>query len=128
MMLKIQILNHYVEMEEDHMKQTLRVNSQEYFLDRILFFFLDQAAENNGTHGMPVEDFQKIILDQHNNYRRAMCANNLENDEDLHRIAETRAHSRANENEPPIPDDYNENIFESDTGDPSKITGIEKFL
>ncbi len=52
-----------------------------------------------------------------------MCAKNLENDEDLHRIAEQRAHSEANGQRLPLPNDYNENVFEIDTGDPSNITG-----
>jgi hypothetical protein len=51
-----------------------------------------------------------------------MCAENLESDDDLHRIAEERAHSKANEKDLPLPDEYNENIFELDTGDPSQIT------
>ncbi len=94
-----------------------------------MFLYLDQAAETNGTHGMPVEDFQQIILEQHNIYRRQMCANDLENDEDLHRIAEERAHNKANGKEPLLPDDYNENVYEHDTGDPSKITGkINRFI
>jgi len=58
-----------------------------------------------------------------------MCANDLENDEDLHRIAEERAHNKANGKEPLLPDDYNENVYEHDTGDPSKITGkINRFI
>jgi hypothetical protein len=86
-------------------------------------FRIDYAAENNAAHGLPIEDFQKNILDQHNLYRRQTCANDLETDEDLHRIAEERAHSEANEKKLPLPDDYNENVYEYDTGDPSKITG-----
>jgi hypothetical protein len=83
----------------------------------------DYAAENNAIHGVPIEDFQQSILDQHNLYRRQTCANDLETDQDLHRIAEERAHNEANGKKLALPDDYNENVYEHDTGDPSKITG-----
>lgn len=105
---------------------THEANSQSKIKHHFFFkyiFYLDQAAENNGTHGISVEDFQQSILDQHNIYRRQMCANDLQNDESTHRIAEERAHSKANGNKPSLPNDYNENVFEYDTGDPSKITG-----
>jgi hypothetical protein len=52
-----------------------------------------------------------------------MCANDLQNDEELHRIAETIAHNKANGVQTARSNDYNENDFDLDTGDPSKITG-----
>jgi len=114
-------------MEEEHMKQVLKVNTKLIFFFKYIFH-LDYAAETNATHGIPVEDFQQIVLNQHNIYRREMCANDLENDENLHRIAEQRVHNKANGKEIPLPDDYNENVYIHDTGDPSKITGENNLL
>ena len=86
------------------------------------FSRLDYAAENNATHGVPIDDFQQMILADHNKCRRQACANELQEDDELHREAMKRAHSLANGHLLPLPDDYNENVFELDTGDPSKIT------
>ncbi|UJR32144.1 hypothetical protein I4U23_019611 [Adineta vaga] len=63
-----------------------------------------------------------MILDEHNKYRRQSCADNLQEDDELHAEAMKRAHSLANGHVLPLPDEYNENDFEIDTGDPSKIT------
>ncbi|CAF0890462.1 unnamed protein product [Rotaria sordida] len=81
------------------------------------------AAETNGTHGIPIEEFQQVVLDQHNKYRTQMKANKLQNNNDLHEKAQIRAHAEANEQPIQLSNDYNENIFVVDTGDPSKITG-----
>lgn len=86
------------------------------------FILLDYAAENNAVHGTRIEDFQQMILEKHNIYRKEACANPVETDESLHRIAEERAHSEANGRKLPLPNDYNENVYEHDTGDPSLIT------
>ncbi|CAF0765908.1 unnamed protein product [Adineta ricciae] len=80
------------------------------------------AAENNATHGVPIDDFQQMILADHNKCRRQTCASDLQEDDELHREAMKRAHSLANGHMLPLPDDYNENVFELDTGDPSKVT------
>lgn len=64
-----------------------------------------------------------MILDAHNKYRHQMCANDLQNDKELHEIAEKLAHKMANEESTLPSDDYNENVYEVDTGDPSKIMG-----
>jgi len=72
---------------------------------------------------MTIDDFQQAFLDQHNLYRRQMCANDLQNDNDLHEIAQKRAHDRANGKTVEPATDFSENIYEIDTGDPSKITG-----
>jgi hypothetical protein len=72
---------------------------------------------------MTIDEFQQIILNEHNKYRRQMCANDLQDEDDLHEKAIKRAHDRANGLATPLPDDCNENDFELETGDPSKITG-----
>lgn len=63
-----------------------------------------------------------MILSEHNKYRRQSCAEDLQADNQLHTEAMKRAHSLANGHALPLPHEYNENIFEIDTGDPSKIT------
>ncbi|CAF3139542.1 unnamed protein product [Rotaria socialis] len=81
------------------------------------------AAETNGTHGIPMDEFEQIILDQHNKYRRQMCANDLEEDDNLHEKAHKRAHTLANGQDIQLSDDFSENVYILDTADPSKITG-----
>ncbi|CAF4252756.1 unnamed protein product [Rotaria socialis] len=81
------------------------------------------AAETNGTHGIPMDEFEQIILDQHNRYRRQMCANDLEEDDNLHEKAHKRAHTLANGQDIQLSDDFSENVYILDTADPSKITG-----
>lgn len=71
---------------------------------------------------MPIDTFQQMMLDEHNKYRRQMCANALQEDDELHTEAMRRAHSVANGRPLPLPDEYNENDVVFDTGDPSKIT------
>ena len=51
-----------------------------------------------------------------------MCANDLQEDEDLHTEAMKRVHSLANGDPTSLSNEYNENEFDLDTGDPSKIT------
>lgn len=72
---------------------------------------------------MSIDDFEQSILDQHNKYRRQMCANDLQEDDDLHAQAQKRAHTLANGQDIHLSDDYSENAYILDTGDPSKITG-----
>ncbi|CAF2997803.1 unnamed protein product [Rotaria sp. Silwood2] len=86
------------------------------------------AAETNGTHGTPIEEFQQAILDQHNKYRAQTNAGNLQNNNDLHEKAQKRAHAEANEQPIQLSNDYNENVYVIDTGDPSKITGEIYFI
>ena len=57
-----------------------------------------------------------------------MCAGNLQADEDLHRLAEKIAHDKANEKSIAPSNDYNENGYEIDTGDPSRVTGTSASL
>lgn len=52
-----------------------------------------------------------------------MCANDLQEDDDLHAQAQKRAHTLANGQDIHLSDDYSENAYILDTGDPSKITG-----
>lgn len=52
-----------------------------------------------------------------------MCANDLQNDNNLHEIAQKRAHDDANGKVVQLSDDISQNRYEIDTGDPSKITG-----
>ena len=83
---------------------------------------LDRAAETNGTHGIPIDIFQQMMLDEHNKCRRTMCAEALQEDDELHAEAMKRAHSAANGQPLSLPDEYNENDDAFDTGDPSNIT------
>ncbi|CAF3748651.1 unnamed protein product [Adineta steineri] len=80
------------------------------------------AAETNGTHGISIDQFQEMILHEHNVHRLNNCANALQEDEDLHTKAMERAHSLANGKPMELPNEYNENMYESKTGDPSNIT------
>lgn len=72
---------------------------------------------------MPIEMFQQSILKEHNSYRKRMCAGDLVTDEKLHEQAEVLAHSLANGANIPPPKEYSINVYEEDTGDPSKTTG-----
>ena len=88
---------------------------------------IDLAAENNGTHGQPIDVFQKAMLDENNNYRRQMCADALEADEDLHEIALKLAHTKTIQATNTTPT-YNEIIYALNTSDPSTITRKRSFL
>ena len=115
-------------MDEDHTKLILKVifskrNKHEEFLR----YYLDLAAETNGTHGMPIDEFQQAVINQINGYRRQLCANDLQEDDSLHVIAQQIANAKANGNDIPPSNDYNLNMFELNTGDPSRVTG-EKYL
>lgn len=83
---------------------------------------IDLAAETDAIHGQPIEEFQRTMLNQHNLYRRQMCARDLQMDEELHQIAQRLANDRANEKTTTTSNDYNELIQVIDTGDPSTIT------
>ncbi|CAF1317958.1 unnamed protein product [Rotaria sp. Silwood1] len=104
-------VNHDSEPLRNNGRGSHEANSQNY------------AAETNGTHGTPIEEFQQIILDQHNKYREKTNANKLQINNDLNEKAQKRAHAEANEQPIQLSNDYNENIYVVDTGDPSKITG-----
>jgi hypothetical protein len=115
------IPNHFEIMEEEQKKHKLKVIIR--LAKQFWIYYLDYAAENNQIHGMTIEDFQHGFLNQHNIYRRQMCANDLQNDHTLHDIAQKRAHDKANGKQIDLSDDFGENSYEIDTGDPSKITG-----
>ena len=72
---------------------------------------------------MDIKDFELSILQQHNNYRKQLCANPLINSEALHKEAQQRAHALADGNLLSSSDAYGVNIYEENTGDPSKTTG-----
>lgn len=71
---------------------------------------------------MPVEEFQQAILNEHNQYRLKMCADDLQTDSKLHEAAQKRAHNEANARKTKLSNDFNENVYVVDTGDPSKVT------
>lgn len=72
---------------------------------------------------MEINEFELSVLQQHNNYRKYMCANPLVTNEGLHKEAQQRAHALADGNLLSPSDAYGINIYEENTGDPSKTTG-----